>query len=418
MRPIPEDSDPSDGGRARPETLHLSPNVAAMGLVSLLMGMSSAMIHGLLPVFLIVVLGASTVSVGVIEGVAEATTSLTKIFSGVVSDWIGRRKPLVVFGYALSAVNKMMFPLAGAPATVLAARVIDRVGKGIRDAPRDALLTDVTPFGIRGSGFGLRLALYTFGAVVGPLAAMGLMALSGDDFRFVFWCALVPALLSVVVLIIAVKEPPNRLADGERRFPIRFGELARLGASFWRVMVLASLLSLARFSPAFLVLKAHAIGVDAAYVPMMLVLMHLVCSAVAYPFGVLADRIDRRMQLALGIIVLVGADLLLAAASSIWLAALGAALWGLQMGMTHGLLAASVADAAPDSLRGTAFGIYDLAVGAATFIASAGAGALWLAGGAAASFGTAAAVACAAVLMLLLTPGPKVGASARTLLRP
>ena len=397
-------------GSAGPETSpSLSPNVAVLGIVSLLMGMSSAMIHGVLPVFLVTVLGASMASVGAIEGIAEATTSFMKIFSGVISDRLGRRKPLVVLGYALSAVNKVIFPLAEAATTVLVARVADRLGKGIRDAPRDALLTDIMPSEIRGAGFGLRLALYTIGAVVGTLTAIALMWASGGDFRLVFWIALLPGLASIVVLVIGVREPPNQLSDGGPRLPIRWKDLASLPARFWWAISLAAILTLARFSPAFLVLKAHDVRIEAAFVPAILVVMFLVYSASAYPFGRLADRIDRHVQLAVGIAVLIGADLVFAYADTIWMTALGAGLWGLQMGITQGLLAAVIADIASERLRGTAFGIFDLASGVATFVASAGAGAIWMLAGSAATFSVGASIAVVAVAILLFRPAIAVG---------
>jgi MFS family permease len=397
-------TDADDTIRIKPQRdlARLSPNVGVLGIVSLLMGMSSAMIYGLLPVFLVTVLGASATTVGLIEGVAEATTSAMKIFSGAASDWIGRRKPLVVIGYALSAMNKLLFPLAETASIVLIARIADRIGKGIRDAPRDALLADVTPTAIRGSGFGLRFALYTIGAVTGPLAAVALMALSGDNFRLVFWIALLPGLASVAVLVIGLKEPPNQHRDGGRRLPIARDDLAQLGAAFWWALAIAAIFSLARFSPAFLVLKAHDVGIDAAFVPFILVVMYLVYSAAAYPFGVLADRVSRQLQLGIGAVILVAADLALAAAGSVWMTALGAGLWGLQMGVTQGLLSAAIADAAPERLRGTAFGIFDLAVGAATFAASAGAGLLWTVGGPARSFVAGAALAATAIILLWL----------------
>jgi MFS family permease len=382
----------------------LSPNVAVLGIVSLLMGMSSAMIYGLLPVFLVTVLGASATTVGLIEGIAEATTSAIKIFSGAASDWIGRRKPLVVLGYALTAVAKLLFPLAETASTVLMARVCDRIGKGIRDAPRDALLADVTPVAIRGSGFGLRFALYTIGAVTGPLAAIALMTLSGDDFRLVFWIALLPGLASIGVLLVGVTEPPNQRSDGMRWPPIRLDDLALLRAPFWWAIAIAAIFSLARFSPAFLVLKAHDIGIEAAFVPLILVVMYLVYSAAAYPFGVLADRVSRHLQLGIGAVILVAADLALAGASTIWMTALGAALWGLQMGITQGLLSAAIADAAPERLRGTAFGIFDLAVGVATFTASTGAGLLWTLSGPAGSFVAGAVLAATVIILLPFQP--------------
>jgi MFS family permease len=402
-------TDDHDSARIAPEkkVARLSPNVAVLGMVSLLMGMSSGMIYGLLPVFLVTILGASTTTVGLIEGIAEATTSAMKIFSGAASDWIGRRKPLVVLGYALSAVNKLLFPLAESASTVLIARIADRIGKGIRDAPRDALLADVTPSAIRGSGFGLRLALYTIGAVTGPLAAIALMALSGDDFRLVFWIALLPGFASVGVLLIGVKEPPNQCPGGGGWLPIRRNDLALLSAPFWWAISIAAIFSLARFSPAFLVLKAHDIGIDAAFVPIILVIMYAIYCAAAYPFGMLADRVNRHLQLGIGSIILVCADVMLAHASTLWMTALGAALWGLQMGVTQGLLSAAVADAAPERLRGTAFGIFDLAIGLATFAASAGAGVLWTFGGAASSFFAGAALAAVVLMMLLIQSMPK-----------
>jgi MFS family permease len=384
---------------------HFPPNVTALGLTSALTAMSSAMIYGLLPVFLIRVLGVSMASVGFIEGIAEAANSLVKIISGAASDWLGRRKPLVVFGYSLSAIIKTLFPIAEAASTVLIGRTVDRLGKGIRDAPRDALLADVIEPAVRGSGFGWRLALAIIGFVLGPAVAIALMWLSGDNFRLVFWIALVPAYLSVLLLWFAVKELPNHHEHGAR-LPLRRQDLTSLPKSFWWMIAIAALLSLARFSQAFLVLKMHDIGVDAAFVPMTLIVTFLVYSATAYPFGILADNFDRRLQLALGAVILVAADVVLATAGTVWPAALGAALWGLHLGATQGLFGSAIADAAPEHLRGTAFGIYDLAAGVATFAASAGAGVLWTVGGPTAAFGTGACIAAAAAVALLLRPMP------------
>lgn len=397
---------PTIAARDKAPPCRLSPDVATLGWVSMLTSMSSAMIYGLLPVFLVKVLGASMGAVGLIEGTAEAAGSFVKIFSGTASDWIGRRKPLVVFGYALSTVVKILFPLAGDGSTVLTARVIDRLGKGIRDAPRDALLADVTATQIRGSGFGLRLALAVFGFVVGPLAAMGLMVLSGGNFRLVFWIALIPACLSILLLVCAVKERPGEWPSDEPGIRLRREDFTALPASFWWAITVAGLLSMGRFSSAFLILKAHDVGVDSALVPMMLVVMYLVYSTTAYPFGILADRLDRRLQLGTGAAVLIAADVLLIAADSFWSTTLGVALWGLQLGMTQGLLGAAVADAVSPRLRGTAFGIFDVVGGVATFVASAAAGTLWMLGGPAAAFAVSACAAAAAALALLLRPTP------------
>ena len=383
---------------------HLPRHIAILGIISFLTAMSSAMVYGLLPVFLVRVLHTTIASVGIIEGIAESTTSLTKIVSGMASDWLGRRKPIVLLGYALSAINKVLFPLAGDASTVLLARVIDRVGKGTRDAPRDAFLTDVTPMPIRGSGFGLRITFYTAGFVAGPLAAMALMRASGDNFRLVFWVAVIPAVMAIVVLLVALSEPPRRAILPLPRLRFQRCDLARFPVSFWWAIVIASLLSLARFSHAFLVLKAYEVGIDAAFVPMMFVLLYVVYACAAYPFGVLADRFDRRMQLGLGAAVLIAANAILAGASVASVVACGVALWGMQMAVTQGLLSAVVADAAPEQLRGTAFGIFELAVGVATFAASAAAGALWVLGGSGLTFVMSGAVATALLLLLLLRP--------------
>lgn len=369
--------------------------------------MSSAMIIGLLPVFLASIIGAHMASIGVIEGVAGAANSITRILSGPLSDLIGRRKPLLVFGYGLSAVIKVLFPLAETAATVFAARAIDRVGKGTRDAPRDALLTDITPPEMRGSSFGLRGALYTLGFVAGPLSAMSLMILSNNDFRLVFWIALVPALVAIAIVVFGVKESAPAPRDGGALRRIGRHELATLAMPFWWAVAIAAIFSLARFSEAFLVLKAHAVGVEQAFTPLIIMTTYLVYSAVSYPCGKLADHVDRRLQLGAASLILMAADLVLAGAGAVWAAVLGSALWGLQMGVSYGLLKAAVADAAPENLRGTAFGIYDFVVGVTTFVASAAAGLFWTVGGPSLTFEIGAGVAGAALIMIMIWPASK-----------
>jgi len=379
--------------------------VWVLGCVSLLMDVSSEMIHALLPVFLVTVAGAGALTVGLIEGVAEATASIVKVFSGTLSDWFGRRKLLAVIGYGLSALSKPLFPLAGSAGPVFVARFIDRIGKGIRGAPRDALVADLTPREVRGAAYGLRQALDTVGALVGPLLAIALMLASGDDFRLVFWIAVLPALASVALLLVAVREPPG-LRPGIRRLPIRRAELRRLGGPYWRLVAVATLLTLARFSEAFLVLRAQGLGLAASGVPLVLVVMNLVYSLSAYPMGALADRVDRRRLLGLGFGVLVVADGVLAWAPHWPAALLGVALWGLHLGMTQGLLAALVAETAPADRRGTAFGLFHLSGGLALLVASLLAGALWQAWGAAATFvaGALLTLAGLAVAAVLLPP--------------
>ena len=365
------------------------------------MDVSSEMIHALLPLFLVTALGASVTLVGLLEGVAEATASITKIFSGALSDWLGKRKTLVVIGYGLAALTKPLFAIAPSVSWVFAARFADRIGKGIRGAPRDALLADLAPPTVRGASFGLRQTLDTVGAFAGPLLAIGLMLLTNDRFRTVFWVAVVPAVVAVAVLIFFVQEParePPRSASFATRLT-----LAGFDRSYWWLLVVAALFTLARFSEAFLVLKASATGVGLAFVPLVLVVMNVAYALSAYPAGWLSDRVDRWAVLGCGAALLVAADLVLAWADSIAVAMLGIAIWGLHMGFTQGLFAALVADAARPEQRGTAFGLFNFVTGVALLAASVLAGVLWDRGGAAATFLAGAALTgLAAVVALLL----------------
>jgi MFS family permease len=351
-------------------------SVIALGLVSLLMDLSSELIHGLLPIFLTTVIGASTLVVGIIEGVSEATVSITKVFSGAISDRIGKRKLLVGIGYGLAAVSKPIFPLAGTASEIFAARFLDRIGKGIREAPRDALIADITPPAIRGASYGLRQALDTVGAVAGPMIAVALMALYANDFRAVFWWAAVPAMLAVLVLVIGVTEPPPTAGSQPRGWPIRKAELARLPRAYWIVVAIGAVFGLARFSEAFLILKAQAEGLTLMMAPLVLVWMNLVYAVVAAPAGILSDRIGRKNLLLCGLAALTIADLLLMLPSLGGTAA-GIGLWGLYLGLSQGLLSALVADTAPDDLRGTAFGLFNLVNGSALLAASTLAGWTW-----------------------------------------
>ncbi len=341
------------------------------------MDISSEMIHSLLPVFLVTVLGASATTVGLIEGIGEATASISKLFSGWISDRVGRRKMLTVIGYGLGALSKPLFALAPTAAWVLGARFSDRLGKGIRGAPRDALVADLVPSTLRGAAYGLRQSLDTVGAFAGPLIALALMAAFGGDFRLVFWLAVIPGLFAVAILVLGVREPVRAKSDGESRAPIRWTELGRLRGSFWVVVAVGAILTLARFSEAFLILRAQNLGLANALVPLVLVAMNVVYAVSAYPMGALSDRLDRRLMLAAGFAVLIIADLILAFAPNVWIVMLGVGFWGLHMGMTQGLLAALVADTAPVQLRGTGFGLFNLASGIALLLASLIAGVLW-----------------------------------------
>jgi MFS family permease len=375
-----------------------------LGCVSLLMDISSEMIHSLLPMFMVSVLGASAFAVGLIEGAAEATALIVKVFSGALSDYLGKRKWLAVAGYALGAFTKPVFALSSSLALVLTARVTDRIGKGIRGAPRDALVADLAPPEIRGAAFGLRQSLDTVGAFVGPLAAAVLMFAWADDFRAVFWVAVGPGLLAVALLVFGVREPERHDAGAKRSNPIHRANLERLPRAYWAVVAIGALATLARFSEAFLVLRAQQGGMPIAWVPLVIVAMNVAYALSAYPFGRLADRMNHAQLLMLGFAVLIAADLVLASGNHWSVVLIGVLIWGLHMGMTQGLLATMVADAAPADLRGTAFGVFNLVSGVSMLAASAVAGLLWDRLGAAFTF-YAGAVFCALTLVgLALRP--------------
>lgn len=377
----------------------LPAGIWALGFVSLLMDISSEMIHSLLPVFMVTVLGTSVWAVGLIEGLAEATALIVKVFSGVLSDYWGKRKPLALLGYGLGAASKPLFALASTTGFVLTARLVDRVGKGIRGAPRDALVADLAPPTMRGAAFGLRQSLDTVGAFVGPLLAMGLMLLWANDFRAVFWVAVIPGILAVALLLFGVREP-ERAAETPRLNPITRANLKRLGAPYWRVVAMGAVFMLARFSEAFLLLRAMQGGLPVAYTPLVLIAMNGVYALGAYPFGKLADRVSHTALLAWGLAVLALADILLAASTHWAATGAGIALWGLHMAMTQGLLTTMVADTAPADLRGTAFGFFNLMSGLALLVASTLAGVLWDQLGAPVTFAAGAVFSLAALALL------------------
>jgi MFS family permease len=386
-------------GQAGPRA-PLPGTVWALGLASLLMDVSSELMHALLPLLLVGPLGAGVALVGLIEGLAEGTAAITRVFSGVLSDRLGRRLPLVLAGYGLAALSKPLFPLAGSAGTVLAARLIDRFGKGLRGAPRDALIADITAPEVRGAAYGLRQALDSIGAFLGPLLAIAGLWLLGGRLRAVLWWGIPPALLAMLILLLAVREPPS-LAAQERRH-LGLTRLVSLGAGFWRITALGAVFTLARFSEAFLVLRAQQSGLALMFVPGVMVAMNTAYALAAYPAGRLADRVDARWLLGAGLLVLVAADGLLAVAVA-WPGVLcGAALWGLHMALTQGLLAKLVAGAAPAALRGTAFGCFNLVTSVAVLAASALAGLLWSQHGPEATFLAGGALALAALALLPL----------------
>ena len=381
----------------------------AMGIGSLLMDTSSELIHSLTPVLLVGVLGASVATVGVIEGIAEATASLTKALSGTLSDRLRRRKTLMLIGYGLAALSKPLFPLAGSAGWVFAARFIDRIGKGIRGAPRDALVADIVPSSRRGAAYGLRQALDSAGAVIGPLLAVAFMAMLANDVRATLWIAIVPSVLAVAVLWIFVREPERSTPAGKKppqpepSPPLQLSDAKRLPLRFWLVILFGTVLALARFSGAFLVLRAESVGIALGLVPMVIVVMNVVYAGLAYPAGAASDRLGAQGVLLLGLLALIAADVVLALASNPLVIFAGAALWGLHLALTQGLLARLLADTAPANLRGTAFGVFGLTSGIAAIAASVLAGVLWSVYGPQATFIAGAAFAFLSAIGLTIS---------------
>ena len=382
-------------------TLRTLPSgIWALGLGAMFMDMSSELVHSLLPVFMSSVLGASMITIGFLEGVAEATAAITKIFSGLLSDYLGKRKFLVVLGYGLAAITKPVFPLAPSIAWVFAARFTDRVGKGIRGAPRDALVADITAPELRGAAYGLRQSLDSVGAFLGPLLAIVFMALWANNIKAVLWVAVLPAFISVA-LVLSIREPVAQKNQPPEASPVSFSSAARLDSGYWLIVVFGAVFTLARFSEAFLVLRAQSVGLSIGLVPMIMIVMNLVYAASAYPAGIASDHLSRRMMLVGGLALLVLAELVLAFATVPWQAFAGAALWGLHMGFTQGLFNKLVADTAPADLRGTAFGIFNLTSGISTLAASVIAGVLWQVIGPQATFFAGAVFAALATMGVL-----------------
>lgn len=373
----------------------------ALGLGSLFMDTSSELIHSLLPIYMASVLGASMLTIGIVEGIAEATAAIVKVFSGALSDYLGKRKFLMVLGYALAAFTKPIFPLASTMGWVFAARFIDRIGKGIRGAPRDALVADITPPQLRGAAYGLRQALDSIGAFLGPLLALICMAWFANDIKAVLWVAVLPAFIAVALLMRYVREPERAEARTPGNTPLAWSDVRRLPLSYWLVVALGAVFTLARFSEAFLVLRAQDVGLSLGLVPLIMIVMNMMYAGCAYPAGAAADRMSRSTLLLAGLALLIAADWVLATAGSPMAAFIGAGLWGLHMALTQGLMAKLVADTAPANLRGTAFGIFNLVSGGALLLASIVAGALWGAYGAAATFWAGAGFAAIAALGLL-----------------
>ena len=386
--------------------------VWALGFVSMFMDISSEIIHALLPLFLTATLGVSVAMVGLIDGVAEATASITKVFSGYLSDRMGKRKPLILIGYGIGALSKPLFAMAGTAPVIMGARFADRIGKGLRGAPRDALVADVTPPDIRGRAFGLRQSIDTVGAFLGPLIAIAAMAAFANDMRSVFWLAVIPAAIAVLLVLVGVEDAKVPPGETTARVPVRMSDLRQLSRAFWLLVAVGAVFTLARFSEAFLILKANAEGLPLALTPLVLVAMNAVYMLAAYPLGSLSDRVSAKSMLVGGLIVLIAADLVLAILPSLAGAFVGIALWGVHMAVTQGLFAKLVADRSPPELRGSAYGIFNFATGLALLVASVIAGVLWDRSGAGATFLAGAGFATIALIGMMVI-GAKPGSQAQ-----
>jgi len=362
-------------------------SIWALGFVSMFMDVSTEMIHSLLPIYLVSILGVSAIAVGMIEGIAESTSLLIRIFSGTLSDYLGKRKLIATIGYGIAAATKPLFAIATSLNVIMAARFVDRLGKGIRGAPRDALIGDLSPLSIRGACFGLRQSLDNVGAIAGPLIAILLMWLFANNIKAVFWAATIPAFVSFFIILVVVKEPKKEHHyNQEEQKPFNIKDVAKLHSSFWWVIVIAVVISFARMSEAFLVLKAQDAGFELMYIPLVLVIMNLIYASTSYPAGKLSDKIDRMHLLSLGTLILLISDLLLAYATTHIHTMLGVALWGLHMGVTQGIFAALIVDKTPAHLYGTAFGIFNFLCGLAILFGNIIAGWIWSVHGAQLTF--------------------------------
>ena len=397
----PLSNEPDSVAKRKVRYLAMPRGIWVLGFGSLLMDASSELVHSLMPIFMVSVLGTSIITVGVIEGIAEATAAITKVFSGAISDYFRKRKFLIVLGYGLGAITKPVFPLANTIQWVFAARIVDRIGKGIRGAPRDALIADLVPNEMRGAAYGLRQSLDSVGAFVGPLLAVAFMALLANDIKAVLWVAVVPAFLAVILLAVAVREPEAAGMGSGIGKRLTLANAKRLSRNYWLIVALGGVFTLARFSEAFLILRAKDVGLSLVLVPVIMIVMNVIYSAFAYPAGILADRIHPRLLLVAGLGVLISADGVLAIATTPFAAFIGAGLWGLHMALTQGLLLKMVANASPEELRGTAFGLFNLASGAALLLASIIAGGLWSSYGPSATFLAGAGFATVAAVGLL-----------------
>jgi MFS family permease len=341
------------------------------------MDLSSEMILSILPIFLVTGLGVSVLTLGLIEGLAEGVASVIKAFSGALSDYLKKRKILVVIGYGLSTLTKPFFALASTATWIFVARFVDRLGKGIRGAPRDSLIADSTSTKIRGTAYSLRQTLDTLGAVLGPIFAIIILYLTTNNFRLVLWFAVIPAVLCIVVLIFGVKESTLKKNISRKKSYFLFENFLKITPVIWLFFLTVFILNLGHFSEAFLLLRSQEIGLKVSFIPVVFVVMNVAYAIVAVPFGHLADRGGFFILIVCGFLILVLADIILALTNSVGWMFVGIIFWGIHLGMTQGLLLAMISKLSPLELRGTSFGLFHAISGVALLTASLIAGYLW-----------------------------------------
>ncbi len=391
-----------------PQAAPLPATVWILGIASLLNDVSTEIIHSVLPLYMVTALGASFIAVGLLEGTAEALASVLKVGAGGLSDLLGKRKALVVSGYALSTLVKGCYALAGDMTMVMIARLGDRVGKGIRVGPRDALVADSTSPEQRGAAYGLRQSLDTVGAVIGPGLSFVLLSLWHMDYKNIFAIAIVPGIIAVLLLLIGVREPEKRESKSDDK-KLHKDLLKRLSPAYWSLVVVSFLFNLGNSSDAFILLKGKEAGLALGMVPLMLVVMNVFYAACAYPAGKLSDKLGRVAMLRVGLLFYALVYLGFAFCNTQWQVWTLMALYGVQLGLTQGTLLALVSDVTDADTRGTAFGMISLVTGLALLPASLIAGFLWQNVGSWATFGAGTVCSVVALIVFSIWYRPEAG---------
>lgn len=342
------------------------------------MKISSVIVFTLSPLFMTQVLGASIFAVGILEGILEVITLLARIFSGIISDYIHKRKSIIVVGYIFALISRPFLALATRMEDVFLGRAFDRIGNGLDATPRDALVGDLAPPQIKGACYGLRESLSRAGSFAGALLVMALLWLTEGNFSLVFWIGSIPTVLALMVLVIFVKDSPNQQAQHKKpTHKFKLKDLKKLPLPFWLILLLSGLFMLSNFSGAFLILRAEQTGLDLHLTSLVMIIQNLATAGTAYPVGYLSDKMGRRSMMGVGIVLIVCSDLLLAWGGSLYTILGGVLLWGAEIGITQSILAVFLADTCPQDLRGTGFGLFHFINGCCLLLANVFAGWIW-----------------------------------------